>query len=72
VTEPPGEFLTPAELRALTECAYVEPQCAKLEEIGVPYKRKSKGILVSRIHVRAWLLGEVLCMSAGVDLSKVR
>lgn len=65
------EFLTPTELRQL--CGFGrDHQCQKLEELGIPYKRDGSRILVSRVHVRQWLLGEQLRPSVGPRLDLVR
>jgi hypothetical protein len=67
-----SEILSPAEVRDLAGCVAREAQCAKLEALGVPYKRDGARILISRVHVRQWLAGETLKQSAGPRLDLVR
>ena len=66
------ELLSPAEVRALAGCVAREAQCNKLAELGVPFRRDGARILISRVHVRQWLAGEVLRMPAGPRLDLVR
>ncbi len=66
------EFLSNSEIRALAGCNVRDSQAQKLDEIGVPYKRIGARILISRAHVRQWLLGETLRRSVGVNMDAVR
>lgn len=67
-----SEFLSPAEVRELTGCVSRESQRTKLGVLGVPFRADGARILVSRIHVRAWLTGEELRQSQGPRLDLVR
>ena len=67
-----SEFLSPAELREMTEKARLKAQCARLAELGLPFRLAGRRVLVSRFHVREWLAGRTLTPSRGIDLSAVR
>ncbi len=68
-----SELLSPAEVKDLAGCVAREAQCAKLEALGVPFRRDGGRILVSRAHVRQWLTGVDLPRSTGgVRLDLVR
>lgn len=64
------EFLPTPDLRRFGGTR--EAQCKAMDELGIPYKRVGKDILVSRYHARQWLLGEKLKQSAGPRLDLVR
>ena len=67
-----SELLSTAEIRDLAGCGARESQCAKLDELGVPYMRDGARIIVSREHVRRRILGERLRQSAGPRLDLVK
>lgn len=67
-----SELLSTAEIRDLAGCVAREAQCAKLDELGVPYMRDGQRIIVSREHVRRRILGERLRQSAGPRLDLVK
>jgi hypothetical protein len=67
-----SEILSPAEVRDLAGCVAREAQCAKLETLGVPFRRDGARVLVSREHVRQWLSGVEVRQSVGVNLGAVR
>lgn len=67
-----SELLSALEVRDLAGCVAREAQCAKLEELGVPYIRDGGRILVSREHVRQRLLGVQLRQSQGPRLDLVK
>lgn len=54
---PASEFLDKAEMRQLTGRAQVNVQARWLEENNVPHRRDGPRLIVSRYHVREWLLG---------------
>ena len=68
----PDELLSPAEVRRLAGCAVLEAQCDKLAELGVPFMRDGRRLLVSREHLRQRLLGVTLRQSVGPRLDLVR
>ena len=67
-----SELLSTSEIRDLSGCVARESQCAKLEQLGVPFIRDGARILVSREHVRQRILGIELRASAGVRLELVK
>jgi hypothetical protein len=67
-----SEFLSPAEIRDMTERARVEAQCERLTELGVPFRQAGRRVLVSRFHVREWLAGRTVTPSRGINLAAVR
>ena len=67
-----SELLSTSEIRDLSGCVARESQCAKLEQLGVPFIRDGARILVSREHVRQRLLGVELRQSAGPRFDLVR
>lgn len=70
---PDSELLAPSEIRDLAGCVAREAQCAKLVELGVPFRRDGARILVSRTHVLQWLGGkEWPNLSGDVRLDLVR
>ena len=69
---PESEFLTPDDVRFMTDRAQVRKQCERLTELGVPFHLVGRHLLVSRFHVREWLAGRSVTPSRGVDFSTVR
>jgi hypothetical protein len=69
VISEPGEFLTPAELRDLTQRARKQDQVRELGALGIPHLLQRGRILVSRVHVRARLQQKVVRKP---DFSKVK
>lgn len=67
-----SELLAPTEIRDLAGCVAREAQCAKLVELGVPFRRDGARILVSRAHVRQWLSGVDIKQPVGPRLDLVR
>ncbi len=63
------EFLSPAELHRLTDCARGPAQDQWLTEHGLPHKLDGKRVIVSRLHVRAWLEGRTVVASNGPNWS---
>ena len=69
---PPDEFLSPAEVRTLTDRARRDAQCARLTELGLPHKLSGRRVLVSRFHVREWLAGRSVTPSRGINRAAIR
>lgn len=68
-----GEFLTPAELRVMTGARGIEEQARRLEDDGVPFRRRGRAILVSRVHVRDWIAGTLVTRrTGGINWNAVR
>lgn len=69
---PESEFLSPAEIRDMTEKARVGAQCERLTEWGVPFRLAGRRVLVSRFHVREWLSGRTVTPSRGINRAAIR
>ena len=67
-----SEFLSPAEIRDMTDRARVDAQSERLTELGVPFRMSGRRVLVSRFHVREWLAGRTVTPSRGINLAAVR
>ncbi|RQO58009.1 hypothetical protein DBR47_14555 [Paucibacter sp. KBW04] len=67
-----AEFLTPDEVKTLTDSRNVEQQERVLSQDGIPYKRRGRRILVSRHHTREWLAGRVVTPSRAINLALVK
>lgn len=59
------EFLAPSELHQLTGAARVAAQGDWLTAQAVPHKLVDRRLIVSRVHVRAWLEGRSIITSKG-------
>lgn len=66
------ELLTPAEIAALTDCAWSRLQIKWLIEHGIPHRVDGKRILVSHKHVDQWLEGRNIVRSQGLRLEAIR
>lgn len=66
------EYLDAAELKALTGFTPTAKQNEWLDDNGIPHKQDGKRIIVSRLHVRAWLEGAPIKESNEPDLSVYR
>lgn len=67
-----SELLSPTEIRQATGRGTTDAQAEKLSELGIPYIRDGRRILVSREHLRQRLLGVQLRQSVGPRLDLVR
>ena len=67
-----SEFLSPDELRELTEKGRRDDQAKALESKGLPFRRGLNKLIVSRHHVRLWLCGKPLTQEREPDFSNVR
>jgi len=67
-----SEWLSDAEIRHLAGCAGRDAQAEKLVELGVPFRRNGKALVVSRELARRWTCGESFRMSSGPRLDLVR
>lgn len=67
-----NEFLTPEELRDLTQRARREAQARALQEAGIPFRQVAARLIVSRHHAREWLAGRILTPSYEPDMSAVK
>ena len=67
------EFLTPAEIKRLTDCAGKDAQAEAMTRMGVPWRKNDKGnLVVSRELARRWTCGESFRQSVGPRLDLVR
>lgn len=66
------EFLTPDELKDLTQVRGIVKQQAMLTAEGIPFRVVRTRLLVSREHVRDWLRGVVRPPSRGINLAAIR
>lgn len=53
----PSEYLSVDELRSLTGYTRANAQSLWLRERGVPQRQDGRRVIVSRVHVLAWLEG---------------
>lgn len=66
------EFLTAAELHALTGWKQAGKQDEWLRGEGLPHRLTSGRVIVSRVHVRAWLEGRPVVASNAPNLAALR
>lgn len=60
-----GELYSAAELHRLTDAARAAAQAEWLKSHGIPHQLDGKRVIVSRVHVRAWLEGRTVLSSTG-------
>jgi hypothetical protein len=65
------EYLTPAELHQLTGFARPTSQASWLKERALPHRLDGRRVIVSRVHVQAWLEGRTV-VSSGLNLAAVK
>lgn len=66
------EYLPPPELHALTAYARATQQAEWLLEHGIPHRMDGKRVIVSRVHVQAWLEGRTVVQSVGINWAAVK
>lgn len=66
------EFLTHREVKTLAGVAAIDKQETVLKADGIPFRRRKNRLLVSRFHVREWLLGRVVTPSRGIRWDLVK
>lgn len=66
------EFLSSPELHDLTGYAWPSSQATWLKEQGIAHRLNGKRVIVSRVHVRAWLEGRPVVQSSGLNLSAIK
>lgn len=72
VAERQSEFLSPSEVRELTDYAHAKQQAEWLTERGIPHKLEARRVVLSRVHVRGWLEGRPMVAGGGVNLGAVK
>lgn len=60
-----SELYDDDELRRLTGYARAAEQATWLRERDIPHRRDGRRVIVSRVHVRAWLEGRGVVVSEG-------
>jgi hypothetical protein len=65
------EYLNPPEIHQLTGYARSGQQAGWLKERGIPHRQDGSRIIVSRVHVQAWLEGKHTISSSGPNWAKV-
>jgi len=67
-----GEYLNSPELHQLTGYARPTQQAAWLKFRGIPHKQDGARIIVSRVHVQAWLEGKPSLARHGMNTAAIR
>lgn len=67
-----SEYLPPPELHILTGYARSTAQAAWLAERAIPHRVDGKRVIVSRVHVQAWLEGRTVASSSGLNLAGIK
>lgn len=67
-----SEFLSAQELHGLTGFARAGAQAAWLKEKGIAHRVDGKRVIVSRVHVHAWLEGRPVVQSSGLNRAAIR
>ena len=67
-----NEYLTPPELHQLTGFARANSQAAWLQDKNVPHRQDGRRVIVSRVHVQAWLEGRNVVTSNGPNWASVK
>ncbi|MBK5204057.1 MAG: DUF4224 domain-containing protein [Polaromonas sp.] len=68
----PPEYLDGIELHLLTGYTRSTSQASWLAEHGIPHRLDGKRVIVSRIHVQAWLEGRTVVHSTGLNLAGIK
>lgn len=66
------EYLISPELHTLTGYARPTSQATWLKEHGIPHRLDGRRIIVSRVHVQAWLEGRPTVTFGGINLEAVK
>lgn len=67
-----NELYAPQELHTLTDYARAGQQAAWLAERGIPHRVDGRRVIVSRVHVQAWLEGRTVVHSTGLNLAGIK
>lgn len=65
------EYLDSTELQRLTDAARSSQQSKWLKEHSIPHQCDGKRVIVSRVHVQAWLEGRPVRSSTGPNWAAV-
>lgn len=66
-----SEYLNSAELHVLTGYARKSQQAEWLKAHGIPHRVDNGRVIVSRVHVQAWLEGKHTISSNGPNWAKI-
>ena len=67
-----NEYLNPTELHQLTGYARSTQQASWLKEKSVAHRLDGRRVIVSRVHVQAWLEGKNSAGSSGPNWAAVK
>ena len=67
-----NEYLPQPELYILTGYARARAQAVWLKEKGIAHRLDGRRVIVSRLHVRAWLEGRPVVQSTGLNLGAIK
>ena len=67
-----SEYLTSPDLHTLTGYARSPLQADWLVQHGIPHRVDGRRIIVSRVHVQAWLEGRTVARSNGLNLAAIK
>ena len=67
-----SELLSPAERHELTGYARAGQQAEWMREQGIPHRVDGKRVIVSRVHVQAWLAGRNMASSTGLNMAAIK
>ncbi len=68
----PPEYLDSVELHLITGYTRGTAQASWLKEKGVPHRLDGRRVIVSRVHVLAWLEGRNVVASQGINWAAVK
>lgn len=66
------EYLPPPELHILTGYIRAGRQSQWLKEKAIPHKRDGRRLIVSRVHVLAWIEGRNVVVSGGINWELIK
>lgn len=67
-----SEYLSPGELHSLSGYARSGQQGNWLAQHGIPHRADGRRLIVSRVHVQAWLEGRTVASSSGLNLAGIK
>jgi len=73
MTKHPPEYLDNVELHLLTGYTRGTTQASWLKEKAVPHRLDGRRVIVSRVHVQAWLEGRnVVASNGGINWAAIK
>jgi hypothetical protein len=67
-----SEFLSPDEIRDLTQRARREGQARALRDAGIPFRQVQRRLIVSRHRARKWLTGRTVASSFEPNMAAIK